>query len=414
MQDLDTQKREVEQELDMYKKMGESAYNTAKGQVTTIEEMQDKIDTLEQQQEGLHRQEEVLNKELEDRERLLDESIQQHTLEKTQLEETISNQTKSIDTLKEMVQELINSDMKVNISPEQLEELEKSKQTITDLQAELQFTNDQLGKRDIIYEENVKAQEVIKTLQDTIISLETNPKMTETQANELNALKNRVKVLEDDLMITKEELGDEEENRLTEKTQAAEHIEKQQDVIKKLQETITSLESNSNMTEQQVKDINDLREKITSLNEELNYVNSELKDRDEKLDAYESRGQNEKGETGKEGKTMPDNAVQSTNEPNIEPTTETTRGLQEFVVRIKYPVPGSAEHVINVIGDSGTSTEANIMNISNELNTSSNSTTNAPAYPPIREEPPPYTATGGSKNKRRNIGLFTSDEFIKF
>jgi chromosome segregation ATPase len=533
MQELDTKKREVEQELDMYKQMGESAYNTAKGQVTTIGEMQDKINTLEKQREGLERQEEMLSKDLADRERLLDESIEKHALEKTQLEEKNTTQQEQIKELEDAIIDLMQSDMKVNMSPEQLEELEKSKQTITDLQEELQFTNDalkqrdiifeenekaqevikslqetiasletnpkmtqaqfdelnglqnkvkklegelmitkedledeeerrtkektqleekindledairdlmesdmkvnmspeqleelekskqtiselqeelqftndQLGKRDIIYEENVKAQKVITSLQETIASLETNPKMTETQANELNALKNRVKVLEDELMITKEELGDEEENRLTEKTQAAEHIEKQQDVIKKLQETITSLESNSNMTEQQLNDINDLREKITSLNEELTYVNSELKDRDEKLDEYESRGQvtqgekDEKDEKGIQGKTMPVNVVQS----NVEPTTETTRGLQEFVVRIKYPVPGSAEHVINVIGDSGTSTEANIMNISNELNA------------PAREEPPPpYTATGGSKNKRRNIGLFTADEFIRF
>jgi septal ring factor EnvC (AmiA/AmiB activator) len=231
--------------------------------------------------------------------------------------------------------------------------------------------------------------------------------MTEAQANELNALKNKVKELEDNLMITKEELGDEEENRLTEKTQAAEHIEKQQDVIKTLQETITSLESNSNMTEQQLKDIDDLREKTKALERELEFVNSELENRDKIIDTYESRGQVtqvEEGDKGKQDKTsdqdksMPVNVVQS----NVEPTAETTRGLQEFVVRIKYPVSGSAEHVIDVIGDSGTSTEANIMNISNEINS------------PDNQPPPPYTPGGGSKNKRRNIGLFTADEFIRF
>jgi hypothetical protein len=95
--------------------------------------------------------------------------------------------------------------------------------------------------------------------------------------------------------------------------------------------------------------------------------------------------------------------------PNIEPTTETKKGLQEFLVRIKYPVPGSAEHVIDVIGDSGTSTEANVMNIISEINDN-------PAYPPIREGPPPYSLYGGNKRNKhkKTTGLFTAVEFIKF
>ena len=44
-------------------------------------------------------------------------------------------------------------------------------------------------------------------------------------------------------------------------------------------------------------------------------------------------------------------------------------GIQEYLVRIKYPVPGSNEHVMNVVGDSGTSTEGNIMNIIEENKT---------------------------------------------
>ena len=375
----------------MYKQIGESTYNTAKGQATTIVEMTSKINDLEQKMKAIEKEEEILSRELADRERLLNESLEQHVEEKTNLEETISAQKKNIDGLKEIISDLMQSDLKNNITLEQLAELEKSRQTITDLEGELQFTNDALQQRDVIFEENYKSQQVIKILQDTIYSLEQNPKITEAQADELNYLRNKIKSLEDELTITKE---NKEEYREEEKTEKLNHIEKQQEVIKQLQETISSLERKSKVTQEQFDEINIIKNKVKALTEELTYLNNELENRDSIIVNYEN-----KGASGEE-----------TISEDMQPTTEISRGLSEFVVRIKYPVSGSDEHIINVIGDNGTSTEANLMNISREINNPDDS-------PAENEDPPSYTSEGGKGNsnkRRKHKGFFSSEEFIKF
>ena len=93
-------------------------------------------------------------------------------------------------------------------------------------------------------------------------------------------------------------------------------------------------------------------------------------------------------------------------------------------MRILYPVAGSNEQVIDVLGDGGTTTEANAMNLQRELQ--------AP------DDPPPYSATGGRQRKnkatkkhklgqrlgkvtrtdkgtRKHKGsIFSKDEFIAF
>ena len=177
-------------------------------------------------------------------------------------------------------------------------------------------------------------------------------------------------------------------------------------------------------------EINIVKNKVKALTEELTYLNNELENRDSIIDNYENKGISEAGDseegpsseaglTREEGSKEEGSKEEGTGENDVseegisedmQPTAEISRGLREFVVRIKYPVPGSDEHVINVIGDNGTSTEANIMNISREINN--------PDDAPAENEPPPaYSAEGGKGNsnkRRKNKGFFSSEEFIKF
>jgi hypothetical protein len=430
IQELDSKKTELEQQLE-------------NRDDNTKNEMQTKINELEQKMKALESEEDILKRELADKEELMEK----HAEEKTILEETINMRNNNIDELKEIINDLAQSDLKDNISPQQLEELERSRQTISELESELQITNDSLKQRDVIFEENEKSQEIIKTLQDTVASLEQNPRITEVQSDELNDLRNRINVLEGE-----------------EKTKNLNHIEKQQEVIKELQDTISSLEQNSKITKEQFDDINNIKNKVQSLTTELTYLNNELENRDSIIDEYASAAGTSASAAGTDtsaagtdtsaagtdtsaadasaagtdtsapgtdtsapgtdtsasapGTDTGTSAASasaadtsaaapgaSASAPLLQPTTEVSRGLQEFVVRIKYPITGSDEHVINVIGESGTSTEANIMNISREINN------------PIanKNEPPPYSVGGkGNTKRRKNKGFFSSEEFIKF
>ena len=221
--------------------------------------MQENISKLELQKDNLQKEEQILSAELSDRERLLNESIKLHAKETQQLQTQITTQEQNINDLKDIIQDLMQSSLKDSVSTEQMAELERSRATITDLESELQFTNDALAIRDKLLAEGDKTQDIIQNLQATISTLETTPNMTKEQFDKLTELQNKIRVLETNLNISARNLEGEEKQRLEEGEQAEKHIETQQEIIKKLLETISILEKNPTMTPEQLKEIDSLR-----------------------------------------------------------------------------------------------------------------------------------------------------------
>ena len=295
-------------------------------------------------------------------------------------EEIIRNQDRDINQLKTIIQELMLSPIATNASAS----LTRSNENINQLQEDIRgAVNEFADGYQILDDITEEGQEITNNVQDTIASIEKNPKMTKEQFEELNGYKNKIKALEQKL---EEAVADVEEKANT-------HLEEQQEIIKTLQDTISSLESNPTMTEEQFEDFNKLKNNIKLLEERLKTANEDIEYKEGIIEQLEQGTGPNKGESENTGpnagpdtgpNAMPDTGPNSG--PNVEQTTQ-KRGLQEFIVRIKYPVPGSDEQVIDVIGDSGTSTESNIMNISNDIN---------------EEFPPAYTKyAGGSKKTKR-------------
>jgi hypothetical protein len=393
IESLETKERQLQGDLEVYKNMSEAATSSAQSQTTTISSLEKNIADLEQQKEVLQREQETLNKELTER-----------TKEQSGV---IGDQQKTITELNDVIRDLMQSSMEINASEQQTEELESSRKSIAELQEELENAKITITDREQrLNDITLKEQDVIKNLQDTVSALEKTPAMTKEQFDQINEYKNKIKSLETKLMLTMKHTNLEEHTNLGE----------QQDIIKKLQDTISSLESNPKLTEQQFKDFNELKNNIKKLEEKLNIANEDIEYKEGIIEKYVGAnvvgptvvGPNVVGANVVGANVVDANVVGPNKEEKNSELVQTIRekkGLNEFIVRIKYPILGSDEEVINVIGDNGTSTEGNIMNISSELN----------------EESPPYEEKqtyqekqlyGGSR-KKMNC-LFKKEELINF